>query len=193
MTSHPEWSTVFAHSEPCPGAGTRALDEFARRVRGGPDAVETAEIIGQQRNPFPPGDPSHPLYQPLDPSGWLLPDRDLPRSYLALLAFSDGGSFGNGDRLIQLFPTDGPAGVRAMTFAYHLPASMPGALPFAFNGGGVFYLFDMRDAADDTGEYPVVAAHAGSSGWAADDHWPVAPTLAEACHGTVDIADLHLS
>jgi hypothetical protein len=73
---------------------------------------------------------------------------------------------------------------------------MPAALPFAFNGGGVFYLFDMREPADADGEYPVVAAHAGNLGWAGHDEcyppecWPVADGLAQACRGRTNIEDL---
>jgi hypothetical protein len=83
-----------------------------------------------------------------------------------------------------------------MTLAYHLPEYMPGALPFAFNGGGVFYLFDLREPADADGQYPVVAVHAGNLGWATHEEgyppecWPVADGLEQACRGRTNIEDL---
>ncbi|MFC4068640.1 SMI1/KNR4 family protein [Actinoplanes subglobosus] len=158
---------MFEHQDRQPGATPRRLADFIAEIR-----------------------------QPIDASPWRLPDRPLPPSYLGLLTWSDGGVLANGDRVLQLFPTDGPSGVRAMTLAYQLPEHMPGALPFAFNGGGVFYLFDMREPADAHGEYPVVAAHAGSIGWVTHDDsyppecWPIAGDLPQACRGRTDIAEL---
>lgn len=181
---------MFEFQERQPGATRRRLADFVASVSRPLTEREIADVTAQQLNPFLPGSPWHAEFQPIDATPWRLPARPLPPSYLELLAWSDGGDFGNGDRWLQLFPTDGPGGVRAMTLAYHLPEYMPGALPFAFDGGGVFYLFDMREPADADGEYPVVAAHAGNIGWAADEEcWPVADTLVEACRGRTGIAD----
>ncbi|MEU0558103.1 SMI1/KNR4 family protein [Dactylosporangium sp. NPDC006015] len=165
-------------------------------VRRAPTEQEIADVAAQQHNLLPPGGPAPASHRPIDASRWQLPERPLPPRYLALLAWSGGGDFGNGERCLQLFPIDGPSGVRAMTLAYHLPEYMPGALPFAFNGGGVFYLFDMREPANADGEYPVVAAHAGNLGWATHEEcyppecWPVADDLAQACRGRTNIEEL---
>jgi len=59
---------------------------------------------------------------------------------------------------------------------------MPGAVPFAFDGGGGFYMFDMR--ADPQGdEFPIVFSHSGNLGWGEDEFVPVAATFREACLG----------
>ena len=111
----------------------------------------------------------------------------LPASYLSFLGWSNGGEFRNGERWFQFFQALHPSqGVHAMQLAYGVPRYMPGALPFAFNGGGAFYLFDTRFglAAD---EYPVVIARAGNLGWAPDECFPVAPSFLAAGQGTVPL------
>lgn len=189
-----DWSTVFEYRNPRPGATHRQLADFAIQVRRPPTDQEIAEVAARQRNPWRPGDPLHAPYRPIDANRWRMPDRPLSPDYLALLAWSNGGDFRTGDREFQLSPTDGPDGVRATMLAYELPEYMPGAVPFAFNGGGVFYLFDMRQPGD--GECPVVAAHAGSLGWATHQQcwppncWPVADSLQQACRGRTNIEDL---
>jgi hypothetical protein len=66
---------------------------------------------------------------------------------------------------------------------------MPGALPFAFNGGGTFYLFDMRRPARK-GEYPIVCTHSGNLGWEPDEHVRIAASFEAACRGAVNVDDL---
>src|SRR5262249_1777501 len=73
--------------------------------------------------------------------------------------------------------------------AYQLPQYMPGAVPVAFNGGGTFYLLDMRQPAVG-GEYPVVCAHAGYLSWEPDACCVVADSFVAACRGTVNVDDL---
>ncbi|MET7402661.1 SMI1/KNR4 family protein [Dactylosporangium sp. NPDC005572] len=151
---------------------------------------EIAAIAAGQRNPFPPHDPLSAAWRPIDARRWRVPGRPPPASYLTWLSWSNGGVFGNGERWFQLLPVDGPGGVRAMLLAYELPEYMPGALPFALNGGGVFYLFDMRAPADADGEYPVVASHAGNLGWNTDDEcWLVADRLEQACRGRTNVEE----
>ena len=43
-----------------------------------------------------------------------------------------------------------------------IPEYMPGCVPIAFDGGGTFYLIDMREPAVDR-EYPILFGHAGSA------------------------------
>ncbi|MEW4571520.1 SMI1/KNR4 family protein [Tautonia sp. JC769] len=116
--------------------------------------------------------------------------RPLPPSYLSLLSWSDGGEFRTGGRWFQFFPALDPGhGVLAMSEAYGLPRFMPQALPLAFNGGGTFYLLDMRGPAAG-GEYPVVCSHAGNLGWSAEECVRVAGSFPEACRGTIDVDEL---
>ncbi|WP_333779685.1 SMI1/KNR4 family protein [Saccharopolyspora indica] len=60
---------------------------------------------------------------------------------------------------------------------YQFAAYMPGAVPIALDGGGGFYVLDVRGGRND-GDHPVVWSHAGSLGWDVDDHRPVAPDFA---------------
>ncbi len=47
--------------------------------------AEIAEVNASQRNPFPPTDPNHDKYEPLDPSRWMIPDRRFPESFVDFL------------------------------------------------------------------------------------------------------------
>ena len=76
-----------------------------------------------------------------------------------------------------------------MLLAYHLPQYMPEAFPFAFNGGGTFYLFDMRRAAK-RGEYPVVVSHSGDLGWEGDECIQIAESFEAACRDPVNVDEL---
>jgi hypothetical protein len=73
-----------------------------------------------------------------------------------------------------------------MLLAHHLPQYMPEALPFALNGGGTFYLFDLRRPAK-RGEYPVVCSQAGNLGWEPEKCLPIAESFEAACLGTVNV------
>lgn len=120
------------------------------------------------------------------PEGWIVPDAPLPASYLSFLRWSNGGEFRSGERLMQFFPSlDTVHGVRAMMLAYGLPGKSPGILPFAFNGGGVFYAFDMRFRPCE-GEYRIVAAECGYS------HKPseLEPTFLAACRSRTDFEEI---
>jgi len=181
MIAGMDWSSVFefCFHQP-PGCTSAQLATFTQQLSAPLTPDEIAAVVAQQHKGYPPG---HPYHLPLDPGGWRLPARPLPPAYLSLLAWSDGGGFGNGDRTLQFFASSGPAGVRAMTLSYQLPYWMPGALPFAFDGGGVFYLFDLREPADTDGEYPIIAATAGGLGWDDDEYRPVTSRFEDACRG----------
>ena len=159
-----DWSTVFDEGYPVRGATDETLAGLADEVSKPLSEVEIGRVEASQRNPFPKIDPLHAAYRPFDPRAWTLPNRPLPASWLSLLRWSDGGEFRTGEHWFQFFPATAPGqGVRAMMLGYELPQYMPAALPFAFDGGGVFHLFDMRCPARG-GEYPVVCAAAGSLG-----------------------------
>lgn len=94
------------------------------------------------------------------------------------------------DRWFQFFPALSTRnGVRAMLVSYHLPLYMPGAVPIAFNGAGMFYLLDLRRPAAG-GEYPVVCARAGYLSWELAACWVIADSFAAACRGRGDLDDL---
>jgi hypothetical protein len=184
------WSSVFDEGYPVAGASTADLDHFEATVGQPLTPTEIKAIEGSLSNPFPKGDPLHTSWRPFDSSMWKIPNRSLPPSYLSLLSWSNGGEFRTGERWFQFFPAlDSAHGVRAMLLGYHLPRYMPMALPFAFNGGGTFYLFDMRQAAN-RGEYPVVCSHSGNLGWETDECVQIAESFESACRGTVNVDEL---
>jgi hypothetical protein len=184
-----EWDSIFDKADPVAGASAADLERFVATVIEPLSLAEIEEMKRGQRNPFPKNDPLHKVWRPFDPARWVLPTWPLPPSYLALLRWSNGGEFQTGKRIFQFFPAVDPGhGVRAMLLGYNLPQYMPGALPFAFNGGGTFYLFDRR-AAPCNGEYPVVCAHSGNLGWEPDACVQIATSFVEACQGTSDVDD----
>jgi hypothetical protein len=145
-----KWDNVFEESHPRPGATERQITKFVNTV-GQPLTPRELEWL----------DGLDGLQD--EPEKWKLPNRPLPKAYLSFLRWSNGGWFRNGSRLIQFFPALGPVhGVRTMMLAYGVPHRAPRILPFAFNGGGIFYAFDMRRPAVRD-EYPIVAKECGSS------------------------------
>ncbi|TWT29976.1 SMI1/KNR4 family protein [Blastopirellula retiformator] len=99
---------------------------------------------------------------PFNPAIWPLPNRRLPESYLAFLQYSNGGSFSGDNRDFDpLFTTNQ---VRQYMLFYSIPHWMPLSAPIGFDGGGTFYLLDMRDDPID-GDYPVLFANACNLGY----------------------------
>lgn len=179
------WESLFEEAEPADGASEEEIQRFVANVFSPLTDAEIDLINASQRNPFPDSNPRHATYEPFDPSKWRFPTTPLPESYLDLIRWSNGGEFGNGDREFGFFGTN----VREFLVGYHVPEYMPLAIPFAFDGGGSFYLFDMRKPAQN-GEYPIVFAGSGALGWEQDDYVKVANSLLEACAGTVHPFDL---
>jgi hypothetical protein len=143
-------------------------------------AEEIAEANASQQNPLPLNDPLHFVYQPFDPGNWTMPTFSFPKSYLSFLRWSNGGNFTKGCREFGFFPAiDSRCGVRAMMLAYQIPEYMKNAVPFAFDGAGSFYLFDMRRPPVDD-EFPIVLSHAGSLGWDENDHERLADSFVDA-------------
>jgi hypothetical protein len=103
----------------------------------------------------------------------------LPPSFRTFLAWSNGGLFARGASEIGVF---GTAHMREYLLADCVPEWMPGATPFAFDGGGSFYMFDMRRM-PLAGEYPVLRVRAGSLGYDPDDCRRVADGFPAACEG----------
>jgi hypothetical protein len=165
------WDTVFHERYPERGATETDIAELIAGLSMEMTSREVAEVVKESPH--------------LSPGTWKLPCRPLPPEYLGLLRWSNGGEFRTGERWFQFFTAlDARHCVRATLLAYHLPQYMPGALPFAFNGGGVFYLFDMREPPTQ-GEYPILCSHACNLGYGPDECVAVAQTFLEACQGRV--------
>ncbi|RRJ66156.1 SMI1/KNR4 family protein [Paenibacillus oralis] len=145
---------------------------------------EIAEIRENQRNPFPVSNPLHALYRPFDPALWSIPNKPLPADYLDFLRFSNGGEFENGERYFQFFDADE---VRSMLLAYEFPEYMPGAVPFAMDGSGNHYIWDMRGDRKNR-EYPILVASSGNLGY--EDAVQIAETFMELCRGTTSAEDV---
>ncbi|MNW47474.1 hypothetical protein D3C74_248050 [compost metagenome] len=174
------WESIFEMSyQKCYGLPEDQLVHFLTQWHMPLSKEEIAEISGNQRNPFPVSDPLHKLYQPFDPAKWSIPNKPLPVDYLDFLRYSNGGEFGNGKRHFQFFGADE---LRALLLAYEFPEYMPGAVPFATDGCGNHYIWDMR--ADRVNhEYPILVSHSGNLGY--EDAALIAGTFMELCRGTV--------
>lgn len=120
----------------------------------------------------------------LDPTAWGLPDCELPGDFKDFLRWSNGGGARTGEREFGFFDI---AGIRDYMLRYLFPEYMPGVVPFAFNGGGIFYAFDVRSQ-PLKGEYPIVAAASGVLNF--DDSPVVASTFMDLCRGTVNVGDI---
>ncbi|MDY0282481.1 MAG: SMI1/KNR4 family protein [Salinivirgaceae bacterium] len=185
-----DWMQLFDEASPAPGADDDEIEKFVSSIQLPLTESEADEISQNLKNPFPPTHPLHASYKPFDPKKWMMPDKPLPADYVSLLRWSNGGWCRSGEREFGFFPTsDAKCGVRAMLLAYHLPEYMPLALPFAFNGGGVFYLFDMREESI-AGEYPVVCSHAGNIGWGHGEYNIVAESFSAVCRGKTNVDHL---
>jgi hypothetical protein len=175
------WSKLFTRRYPVKGATEPELRSLVSSLATPLTEEEAEAINASQSNPFPSSDPSHLIYKPFDPRKWLFPTTSLPDSYLDFLGWSNGGSFFTGDRCFD--PLIACNEVRNHLLGYHVPQYMPGAIPFAFDGGGRFYLFDMRRE-PIAGEYPILFVGSGNLCYADAVH--VAASFIDACKGTSD-------
>ena len=175
------WDKVFTKRYRAKGATEAELRSLVSSVLSPLTGEEVAAIAASQSNPFPASDPLHGFYKPFDPRAWRLPATPLPASYLDFLRWSNGGEFLNGDRCFSPFFAAGQ--VRGYLLGYNIPQYMPGAVPFAFDGGGRFYLFDMRQGPID-GEYPVLFVGAGNLGY--DDAVHAGTSFIDACTRSTD-------
>lgn len=172
-----EWGEVF-QEEPLqsypPGASPRELEELSSEIARPLDPQEVAEWAADDAK-------RHGVDHP-DRSAWVFPRHPLPPAYLSLLSWSNGPLVTQGERELGFFPADV---VRGYMLSYQIPEYMPGALPIAFDGGGTFYLLDLR-APPVAGEYPILFSHAGNLGYEGDSCHVVGASLLEACTGSTD-------
>lgn len=175
MKAEIEWVSFFEEVLEHPdGADDSVIDDFVATVQQPLTVEELAWLRDVQPQP--------------EPERWKIPDEPLPASYLSFLRWSNGGTYQNGDRLFQFFPAlDEKDGVRVMMLAYGVPYEKPGILPFAANGGAIFYAFDMRLKPMSNGELPVVAAEFGGLRGAI---FPLAENFLAACHDRRSIEEL---
>ena len=88
----------------------------------------------------------------------------LPKSYKDFLRFCNIQEMENGERYFQFFTTkEIQENITDCEFSEY----MPGAVPFAMNGGGCYYVFDTREGLVND-EYPIYAVSAGSLDWNKD-------------------------
>jgi hypothetical protein len=95
----------------------------------------------------------------IDYTKWSLPLFQVPNQFKALLSYSNGGLIVNGDREFGYF---GKKELREYYLNYEFPFYMPGILPIAFNGGGVFYAYDLRE---NTQNPHIIAVSSGVLDW----------------------------
>lgn len=167
------WVPSFDEAWRRPGATPAQLRELEASISA-PLSAEELGRLDRDRTALPS-----------DPRGWCLPSGPLPRSYLDLLAWSNGGEFLSGERRFQFLST---AELRTEMLSYRVPAHMPGMLPIGLNGGGTLYFLDIDRQIG--GEAPVLAASASDLGTDPDQCWQIAASLPDACAGTIDVDDL---
>ena len=107
-------------------------------------------------------------------------------TWLSFLSWSNGGDFTTGERAFQdMFSL---AQVREFTTLYCIVQSLPGAIPFAMDGGSALYMFDVRREPVE-GEYPTVFCHCSevADGWEAVTR--LESTFVAVCRSTADPND----
>lgn len=99
------------------------------------------------------------------------PSRYLPEDYLSLMQESNGGDFTYGEREYQFLSITEVMDAYA---CYMFSKFMPFAFPFAMDGNGNFYIFNLR-AADDH----VYIVNAGNLGWEEDACFQIAESFVD--------------
>jgi hypothetical protein len=157
-------------SAPVAGASNDEVQSFSKKVFAPLTDAEIRDLINEHRSVVGEGcfDP------PFRPAEWKLPSRRLPDSYLDFVRLSNGGYFQGRHR--DLDPLFSINEVRDYLLGYSVPHWMPEACPIGFDGGGGFYLLDMRSEADGD-DYPIVWAHASNLSF--DDAKVLAPSFHE--------------
>ncbi len=176
------WDALFEHGTRERPATESDIEYLIHSTLAPLSEIEIVELRTNQRNPFPRSHSLYHSYEPFDPSRWELPKRTFPASFIDFLRWSNGGNFVNGHREFGMFD---PQSIREYLLAYNIPEYMSGAIPFALDGGGGFFLFDMRQDLHG-GEYPIAFSHSGNLGWEHDEYAIIAASFAEACSDPTD-------
>lgn len=183
MPIHPDWSKLFGEQWPNAPVSEADIEQLQSALNPLSD-VEIEESNRRHREAIPQNDPLYTTSREFDAGRWTLPNKPFPSSYLSFLRWSNGGEFTNGAR--QFAPLFASSEIREMMLAYEVPEYLPGAVPIGFDGGGTFYLFDMRAEPRD-GEYPIVFCGSGALDW--EIAIRIAETFPEFCAGTTDPYD----
>lgn len=118
-----------------------------------------------------------------DPKYFPIPQQlRLPKEYIELLQYSNGGGIINGEREFGFFSLEE---IRQMYINYGFPIWAPAFLPIAFNGGGKFYAYDLRENKG----FPIILIPAGNLGYD-DDCWVfLGNSLEEVLTKTTNVED----
>lgn len=178
-----EWNRIFDEAKPATPASEQ--DIFGLRSFLCSELTDSERNeIAVQINPFRQSTREYMAWCPVDPTKWTLPECDLPADFKDFLRWSNGGWARTGEREFGFF---GIAGIRNYMLWYLFPEYLPGVVPFAFNGGGIFYAFDVRDRPQQ-GEFPIIAVATGVLDF---EYSPViGTTFVDVCRGTVNIDDI---
>jgi hypothetical protein len=172
-----DWPTIFDDWEIQKGASEEEIEIFAKTFNSPLSEKEIAEI---QTNLLK----INLDIKEYNPGNWTLPNRSFPPSFLDFLTWNNGGWCRTGEREFGFLAT---FDLREYTLAYMFPEWMPGAVPFALDGGGVFYIFDMREESQN-GEYPILVSGAGNLDY--EYAKSIGNSFLEVCQGTTDIGGL---
>ena len=172
-----EWASIFDDFQIEKGASEDEIAAFAKNF--------AAPLSAQDINDIRASTPENLSADELcNQSIWRLPNKPFPKSFLHFLMWSNGGWCRRGEREFQFL---GTADLRTYTLIYQFPRYLPDAIPFALNGGGVFYVFDMREDPQN-GEYPILGAAAGVLDY--EESKFLAHSFIEVCRGTTDIEEI---
>ena len=169
-----EWEDVFDETKKNPGATEDQIAALTQQLKSPIPEREIERLqaeLEQYKEDVQRGLRTRAL-------PWRLPQRPLPEAYLHFLRWSNGGDFSNGERCF--YPVLPCEEVLEWTLGYSFPLYMPMALPFALNGGGSFYAFDMREKPVN-GEYPILFVDAAARDFGSSEF--VAHSLLDCCQG----------
>jgi len=164
------WFHKFTFFDKQPGLTEPFLDDFFTK----PFSEEEFSLFPDIESLYPKGKTSEhfPIPQQLR----------LPEEFISLLRYSNGGGIINGEREFGFFSFED---IRQMYIAYGFPIWAPAFLPIAFNGGGKFYAYDLRQKEG----FPIILVPAGNIGYD-DDCWVLlGHTLEEVLSKTTNVED----
>lgn len=175
------WHSLLPNLKREPAATRDEIDQLLADLSRPIQADERRSILDAQRNPWPVSHGLHSSWTPIDPSAWPMPGASPTTSWLAFLAWSNGGLVTQGEMEFCFF---GTLEVREFLLAYQFPEYMPQAIPLGLDGAGNFAVLDVREPAPHA-EYPVLVASAGNLGF--EDARCLAPSFELFCRRTESV------
>ena len=106
----------------------------------------------------------------------------LPLEFIELLKYSNGGGIINSEREFGYFDLEA---IREMYMNYGFLIWAPAFLPIAFNCGGKFYAYDIRQP----DKFPIILVPAGNIGYEEDCWVFLGDTLEEVLSKTTNVED----